>query len=387
LVSGIFSIPLVDPLGGAGDFVAGEENALVRTLCEAVLERDDASQHLYQPLVIYGPSGAGKSFLAEGLMHAWRAKGAAGAAPRETLTLKASDFARQYADACDTDSISDFRSRLARPGALVIDAVHALGDKPRAIRELCYLIDQRLAAGRLVIVTSLVAPQQLADPGLASRLSAGLVVPLALPAMETRRHLLAYFARRRSFVLEHELLDRLAERLRGAVTANPSPRDLQGALLQLESTARLAGSPVSAELIESLLKPEEPAAVDFGRILGKVARRFGAGVDGLRSSSRRQTLVRARGVAILLARRLTSESLQSIGQRLGKRDHSTIHHALEAIKAQVAADESLERLVGELEAELAEEPRGSAQTSGPKRRKSATRATGRAPKRPARRPK
>ena len=162
------------------------------------------------PLVIYGPCGAGKTFLAEGLAECWRQASApelsskrhvnssrpAGIG-REVLQLSGIDFARQYADACDTNSMSDFRESLARPGVLLIDAVHTIVEKPRATRELCYQLDQWNAVGKLVLFTSLVAPAALGNAGLASRLSAGLVVPLALPALETRRQLLAHFAARK----------------------------------------------------------------------------------------------------------------------------------------------------------------------------------------------
>ena len=149
------------------------------------------------------------------------------------------------------------------------------------------------------------------------------------------------------------MLDRLAGELRGATSASPSPRDLQGALLQLEATAKLTGCDVTTGLVESLLRParaDEP--IDVKRILLTVAKTFGVTLDELRSSSCRQTLVRARGVAILLARRLTQESLQSLGKLLGRRDHSTIHHALETVEQSIKNDPSLKQLVDDLQTEL-----------------------------------
>jgi chromosomal replication initiator protein len=345
LVSGVFSLPLIDPVAGPREFLAGEENALVRIARRVVLEQDRP----YLPLVICGATGAGKTFLAEGLAECWRQA----AAGREVLRLSGVDFARAYADAVDTDSLEDFRQGLSRPGLILLDAVHTVVEKPRAARELCHQLDGWLAVGKVIVCTSLVSPVELGNAGLASRLSGGLVVSLALPEADTRRHLLAHFARERSLAFEPELLDRLAERVRGAISPVPSPRDLQGALLQLESTARLTGCEVDAGLLESMFQStESPQPIDFKQILATVAKRFGVTLTELRSSSRRQSLVRARGVAILLARRLTKESLQALGQLLGKRDHSTIHHALESTEHAVKADATLQVLVGELETEL-----------------------------------
>src|SRR5437868_1905055 len=63
LVSGVFSLPLVDPAGPARDFLAGEENALVRIALRAI--QSPVPEQF--PLVICGPTGTGKTLLAEGL--------------------------------------------------------------------------------------------------------------------------------------------------------------------------------------------------------------------------------------------------------------------------------------------------------------------------------
>jgi chromosomal replication initiator protein len=366
LVSGVFSLPLCDPAGPARDFLASEENALVRMALRAVVS--PAPEQF--PLVICGPTGTGKTLLAEGLANAWklgragpdipsRSPSTSSEVPLGTRDLQevhrtsGADFARGYADACDTDSIGDFREAAAKAGLVLVDAVHPLATKEKACREFCFQLDRWSDAGKLVIVTSLVSPLDLANPGLASRLSAGLVLPLALPSLDARRTLLEYFARERSLELPDDVLDCLAERVPGAATRTASPRDLQAALVTLEAKAKLTGCSADAKLAEALFGGRNGEhKIEFKRILSAVAKRCGTTVDELRSSSRRQSLVRARGIAILLARRLTGESLQSLGGLLGKRDHSTIHHAVRSMEEALETDEALRRLVESLQLEL-----------------------------------
>lgn len=347
MVSGVFSLPLHDPAGPVREFLAGEENALVRSAIQAVTQ----ARSECMPLVLYGPSGAGKTFLAEGLSDAWRA--AQSGNHRQVLRTTGNDFDRQYADACATDSIGDFRDSFRLPGLILVDAIHPLVAKDKATREFCFHLDSWMACGKPVVITSLLSPLQLSHEGLASRLSAGLVVPVALPSLGARRELLSHFARQRSLDLPDELIDSLAERVPGSVTRVPSPCDLQAALVQLDCAARLTGGAIDEKLIASLFDSQSKAGeVDFKRILTLVCKRYGVTLDELRSSSRRQTLVRARGVAVVLGRRLTKESLHSLGKALGKRDHSTIHHAWQTTEDAAAADESLRQLVDSLQQEL-----------------------------------
>jgi chromosomal replication initiator protein len=349
LVSGVFSLPLLDPVTPQREFIAGDENVLVRAAVNVVLQH----QADRLPLVIYGPTGSGKTFLAEGLAEAWRQAGADHQPPRNVLRISGVDFARGYAEACQVDSIADFRDQFLHTDFILVDAVHTLASKERAAREFCFQLSGWLNAGIVVLVTSLKSPPQLPDAGLASRLSAGLVVPLALPSPVVRRTLLAQFAQQRSLDLSDDLLEFLAQRIPGAVSSEPSPRDLLAALTQLESTASLTGSPIDERLIASLFQGALPSEeIEFKRILAAVCKRYGVTADELRSSSRRQTLVRARGVAVVLARRLTGESLQSLGKLLGKRDHSTIHHALQSTEQALASDENLEQLLVSLQQEL-----------------------------------
>src|SRR5437868_2925059 len=134
---------------------------------------------------------------------------------------------------------------------------------------------------------------------------------VALPSLDARRAPLEYFARQRSLELGDDVLDCLAERVPGATSRTASPRDLQAAVVQLQATANLTGCMADAKLAESLFGGNREHKVEFKRILAAVAKRCGTTVDELRSSSRRHSLVRARGIAALLARRLTGESLQS----------------------------------------------------------------------------
>ena len=63
------------------------------------------------------------------------------------------------------------------------------------------------------------------------------------------------------------------------------------------------------------------------------------------SKNRTQNLVKARQVAMYLSRELTDMSLPQIGSEFGKRDHTTVIHAYQKIKTQLASDSKLKNNV------------------------------------------
>jgi chromosomal replication initiator protein len=83
-----------------------------------------------------------------------------------------------------------------------------------------------------------------------------------------------------------------------------------------------------------------------------VARRMQVRLVELRGATRQANIVRARGLAILLSRKLTSASLQKIGEFFGGRDHSTIIHACRKTEQLLNSDTELANLLQEVQAEV-----------------------------------
>jgi chromosomal replication initiator protein len=83
-------------------------------------------------------------------------------------------------------------------------------------------------------------------------------------------------------------------------------------------------------------------------ISSAVARYFGLTNKQLISTSRRQAVTRARGVAIYLCRELTTTSLKDIGQFFGKRDHTTVLHAYRKTKLRLHTDSDVQTAIDDL---------------------------------------
>jgi chromosomal replication initiator protein len=88
------------------------------------------------------------------------------------------------------------------------------------------------------------------------------------------------------------------------------------------------------------------------RVIGEVCDEYDLSLDELSSPRRTARLALPRQVAILLAREQTDLPLRQIGAELGGRDHSTVHHALLAIRKRLEQDSTLRARVSRLRARL-----------------------------------
>ena len=321
------------------EFFAGPENCLVEPAVAGVLGRQPTP---YNPLVLYGPSGTGKSHLARGLAATWKSN-----FPQSRVAYTtAVDFAREMADAFETQAVEDFRARYRGVSLAVFEDVGELAAKPAAQEELMRTLDAVIQRGGQVVVTASSAPREIAgfSPALQSRLSAGLCVPLALPGPDTRLAILQRWSNLREVEMADSILKLLAEGLAGTVP------ELLGAMLQLEVPAREEGRPIDAHQIRDFLSQRDSALRPKLRdIAALTARHFALRLSDLRGSSRRRPVVAARDVAIYLCRQLTRESLSRIGEYFGGRDHTTVLHACRKTEELLQADPAIRQAIDQLQ--------------------------------------
>ncbi|MSU04045.1 MAG: chromosomal replication initiator protein DnaA, partial [Pedosphaera sp.] len=150
--------------------------------------------------------------------------------------------------------------------------------------------------------------------------------------------------------LSDEIINFIATRIRANI------RRLEGALVRVASYAALTGKHLSIETAESLLRDilseEGRMVLSIDTIQKKVAEHYDIRLADMTSKRRPENIAFPRQVAMFLSRQLTDNSLTTIGEAFGGRDHGTVMHACRLIKGRMEVDPSVRQTVNFLERQL-----------------------------------
>jgi chromosomal replication initiator protein len=329
-------------------FIVGHGNQLAYNAALYVAEFPGAQ---YNPLFIHGGCGLGKTHLLQGLCRRFQQHH-----PTKRWTyLTGEEFTNEFLTNLRNNKLDVFRRRLRDLDLLVIDDVHFLGGKKATQEEFLHTFNAIEAMGKQVVMASDSHPKMIEEFGesLVNRFVSGMVVRVDPPNFATRCEILRSLALRTGFVLSDEVSGWISRR----VTQNV--RELEGAITRMAAHIRLTGrdpdvsmaQEALGDLDRQLVVPVKPEA-----ILQAICNYFGVESRDLMSGRRQRTISLARSVAMYLVRKTAKLSFPEIGQRMGKRNHSTVISACRRIEMAVLRNESLvwTSSVGERTEEAAE---------------------------------
>lgn len=335
------------PGGSLPYFVSGEENQIVAFVCQ----NDAAIFELGNPVLLLGPSGVGKTSIALHLAARHANERRSRELPADVLCTPAVDFARQYADAVASDDMPPLRLMIDEAPILIIDDLHLIADKPAAQDELAARIDVRTSHGASTLLTCRRLPSEIRGMRslLVSRVLPGLTVPISPPVGVARRLLLRELALFHALEIDDDLLDTLAAGLDPSLPT----RSLEAAIKQISLWCRMNQGEPCDEAVQSVIESVgRSGEISLATITQTVSRYFRQKSSDLRSGSRKQSIVRARSLAMYLARRLTSKSMHQIGDYFGGRDHTTVLHAIRKTESLLREDADLRLAADEVSEKL-----------------------------------
>jgi chromosomal replication initiator protein len=307
-----------------GDFLEDPGNQIALAACRRVVENPGLE---HNPLYLHGPAGSGKSHLLAAVAADYRQMLGEDAA----IQLDGAEFVASAAQELARRASDGLRERLAAAAVILVDGIDPLAERALAQEELFHVVNAALDRGAQLVFAARNPPRRLSGftERLTSRLAWGLTVGLDAPHLETRVALVRRIA--------GETVERTDVTELTALIEAQAP-DMHQAVILAERLRR-----GGIELAATRAK-----ATSFDRIVQVVAEDCGLRPGDIASKRRHSEVVAARGLALLLARRLTSHSLDALGGMVGGRDHTTVMHALRSTEARLAADPELQRRLTEL---------------------------------------
>ncbi|HWA64521.1 MAG TPA: chromosomal replication initiator protein DnaA [Candidatus Paceibacterota bacterium] len=315
-------------------FVTGSNNELAYAACLAVTKNVGK---MYNPLFLYGGVGLGKTHLLQAVGNK-----VAEQKDRKVLYIPAERFSAHIVEAIRNKSVEELKSRYAALDLLIIDDVQFFAGKEK-MQEITFSTFNELYGKNKQIVFSSDRPPQAIpaiEERLRSRFAGGMIADVGLPDYETRLAILKQKSAIKNTELSDDVLSYIATHIQKNV------RELEGALNRVIAFAQIYNKLPDVKEVKNILntylntpyRKTSPQSV-----LKAVADFYNISLNDLLKRSRKKEVVRPRQITMFLLRDETKLSFPEIGQKLGGRDHSTVIHAYEKIKAESAVDEPLKQ--------------------------------------------
>lgn len=317
-------------------FVVGSNNKFAHAASLAVADKPG---HIYNPLFLYGGVGLGKTHLMHSIAHSILKNDK----NKRVLYVTSEVFTNELIDAIRNNkntSINEFREKYRNIDVLLVDDVQFIIGKESTQEEFFHTFNTLHAANKQIIISSDRPPKDIEtlELRLRTRFEWGLIADISAPDYETRMAILRKKEEMDGYKISDEVIQFIASNVKSNI------RELEGALNKLVAYSNLEKKEINVALAEEVLRdillPNEKKEVTPELIIQTVAEHFGITISDIAGTKRNSEIVVPRQIAMYLCRKMTDASLKSIGNLLGKRDHTTIINGEKKIESELKANNS-----------------------------------------------
>jgi len=337
---------LLNPRYTFDAFIVGKSNQLAHATSKAVSENPGL---VYNPLFLYGGVGLGKTHMLHAVGHAGESSGL------NVLYVTSEKFTNEIINAIRYQKTDEFRAKYRQIDILLVDDIQFIAGKESTEEEFFHTFNFLHSANKQIVVTSDRPPKAIRSlqDRLRSRFEWGLLVDVQPPEYEHRMAILRSKCDSLHFVVPSSVTEYVARYEYSSV------RELEGTLNRVIAYATLHDAPLSVSIAAKALehlhqeqKPPQstanPAQLSVTEVLEGVCRYYKVDRERVLGNHREREISWPRQVAMYLMREETTASLLQIGAALGGRDHSTIKHGWEKVKAEVAKNERIRHEITEV---------------------------------------
>lgn len=322
------------------NFIVGEGNRHAHAICLAVA--DLPGQDNYNPLFLYGSSGLGKTHLMQSIAHYILQKDD----KTKVLYVPSETFSNEIIDAIKNQTTNEFREKYRNVDVLLIDDIQSIIKKDFLQTEFFNTFNELYNNKKQIILSSDQPPKELQplSERIRSRFECGIPIDIHKPDYETRMAILKTKAEKEHL---HNIPEEVLQYIAENVTNNV--RELEGALHKIGIFSKLMKEEVTLETakesLKDLINKDKPESINGESILKVVCEHMNVSPNDIRSKKRSQDIVTARQLIMYLCRKLTVMSLQSVGNVVGGRDHTTVINGINRVELKKKEDESFSNMI------------------------------------------
>lgn len=334
--------PQLNPAYVFDNFVEGSCNRVARRAGKTVAEKPGATS--FNPLLIYGNGGLGKTHLAQAIGNEVKRLHT----NKVVLYVSSEKFINQFVDHSRNNAINDFIHFYQLIDVLIIDDVQFFSRAEKSQDALFAIFNHLHQSGKQLILTSDKPPKDLdgVQERLLSRFRWGLSTDLQIPDFETRIEILERKIKNDGMEIPKEVVKYIAYNIQNNV------RELEGARISLLAQSSLNKRDIDMELAKKVLRnfvKTSSKEITIDIIQKMVCDYFAVPYEKLLQKTRKREIVQARQITMYLAKTYTKNSLKTIGEHFGGRDHTTVIHSCKTVKDLMDTDNFFKESVLELQ--------------------------------------
>lgn len=326
------------------NFIIGSNNRFANAAAVAVYENPGKK---YNPLFIYGGVGLGKTHLMQAIGNAMYE-----ANPNTRVIYCTGEvFANEVISAIMNSQNESFRKKYRNIDLLLIDDIQFLAGKDKCQEEFFHTFNTLFESGKQIVLTSEKPPKEipLLEDRLKTRFEMGLSVDIQTPDYETRLAILRKKAEKERYVIDDEILIKIATRVKSNI------RELEGVFNKLVAYTSFTNSELTDAIVENTIESilvKNTKVITSKLIMQVVCKFFNIKVQDMTSTKRSNSVAFPRQIAMYLCREIANMSFPNIGKDFGGRDHSTVLHAYSKITNEYTSNPETKDLIEEIKKSL-----------------------------------
>ncbi|TSD02388.1 MAG: Chromosomal replication initiator protein DnaA [Parcubacteria group bacterium Athens0714_26] len=236
--------------------------------------------------------------------------------------------------------IEDVKEKYRLVDVLIIDDIQFIGGKEKTEEEFFHTFNALYENNKQIIISSDRPPKFIPtlEERLRSRFEGGMIADISCPDYELRMAILKTKLQERGYSLPENIVNLIASKIQKNL------RELEGVLNKIIFYLNTKQIEVSVKLVEEIINEtnQQPIKnISPTQIMKAVSDYFEISTNDLIGRSRKSNIAEPRQITMYLLRDVLDMSYPCIGEKLGKRDHTTAIYAYNKLNQEINRDQNL----------------------------------------------